>query len=331
MKILVTGATGFVGKHLVPKLLENGFDVTCLVRSKEKAYELKKDFNVEIIIGDITKVETLKGLSDGIDYVVHLAAMGHVSSVTEESFNHFVSINEEGTENLVSEFAGSTQLKKFIHFSSTAAMGYIKTPIQNEKSITNPVTPYQKSKNRSELIVNKAYEQNNFPSMIIRPCMIYGPGGYGEFYKFCKLMKKGIFPKVGLGLNLTPLVFVEDVVMAVIQAIRNGQIGNTYIIASEKSIPMDELHDLIMKSMGKKAPYIYIPVIFALIGAKLIEVLFPMLGKEPPVSYQNIKSTITDRTFDISKAVNDLGYQQRFSFEKGIEETIKWYKSQNKL
>ncbi|MCR1919991.1 NAD(P)-dependent oxidoreductase [Frisingicoccus caecimuris] len=332
MNVLVTGATGFVGGHLVPELLKRNFKVICLVRNMEKGKVLKKKYGeINLIQGDVTKPETLKGISENIDYVIHLAAMGHVSAVTEESFKQFVDINEIGTKNLIKEFLSSKQLKKFIHFSSTAAMGPALSPVLDEQSLPNPKTPYQRSKYRSEQIVIKAFKEHQFPGLIVRPCMIYGPGGYGEFHKFCRLMKKGVFPKVGLGKNLTPLVYVKDVVSATILALGNGHPGESYIIASEQSIPMDELRKDIVNAIGTKSPYFFVPSFLALFGAKVIETLFPILGKEPIVTYANIKSTIVDRTFDINKAKSELEYEPSYSFEEGIEKTIRWYKSQGRI
>lgn len=331
MNVLVTGGTGFVGGHLIPALLEKGYEVSCLVRNEEKAKRLKQHYSVKIFIGDTTIPETLCGISQNIDYVIHLAAMGHVTAVTEESYRQFVTVNETGTWNLIEEFLPSKQLKKFIHFSSTAAMGPIGLPVLSEESIPHPVTPYQKSKYRSEQIVVKAYEQKYFPGIILRPCMIYGPGGYGEFYKFCRLMKKGIFPKVGRGKNLTPLVYVQDVVSAALLSLEKGMAGETYIIASKESIPMDLLRKYIITNIGVKLPYIYVPGPIALEGAKIIEKIAPLIGKEPIVTYNNIKSTIVDRTFDISKIKKSLGYNPQFSFETGIRETIDWYKSKNRI
>ena len=331
MRVLVTGATGFVGCHLIPALLQRGYEVRCLVRSREKAKDLLNKYNVDIVIGDVTEPESLSGISDGIDYVIHLAAMGHVSAVTDESYKQFVRIDEAGTGNLISEFKNSPTLKRFVHFSSTAAMGPVGIPVLNEESIPNPVTPYQKSKRRSEELVLNAVDSSGFPALIVRPCMIYGIGGYGEFYKFCRLMRKGIFPKVGIGKNLTPLVHVSDVVQGAILAMEKGKKGQTYIIASDSSIKMDDLHRLIMKAVGKWAPYIYIPSGLALFGSKVGEYIFTLLGKEPIATYNNIKSTVTDRTFDIKKAKNELGYTVKMPFDKGINETVSWYKTQGKL
>lgn len=330
MNVLVIGGTGFIGKYLVNRLLTGGYTVFCLVRSQEKAKPLEEQ-GVCCIIGDVTDINSLEKIPvSEIDIIIHLAAMGHVSASSEEAYQQFVSINEHGTNNLLSVFKNSERLKKFIHFSSTAAMGHIGIPILNEQSVPNPVTPYQKSKYRSEVIVEEAFRKEKMPTIIFRPCMVYGPGGYGEFYKFCKLMKKGIFPKVGMGKNLTPLVYVTDVVNAVMHVIDKGVAGETYIVASEQSIELDQMHNFIMDALEVKAPYIYVPAKVALLAAWVLEKMFGLLKKEPIVSLQNMKSTITDRTFDISK-IKGIGYQQETAFEVGIRNTVNWYKSQGRI
>lgn len=331
MKILMTGATGFIGNHLLEKLLEENHNVTCLVRNRNKGDLLVEKYKVNYIVGDIVKVETLCRLEKNYEVIYHLAAFGHVSAASDQAYQKFILTNEEGTKNLIEYFKDSKTLKRFIHFSSTAAMGYVKKSFLDEKAPTNPLTPYQISKNRSEILSLKAHEDFQFPSIIIRPCMVYGVGGYGEFYKFCKLMKKGFFPKVGFGKNLTPLVNVNDVVQAAVNALDSGRIGEIYIIASDTSISMDDLHAIVMKNIAEKGKYFFVPKWVALLGAKFLEVMFLIIGKEPIVTYRNMVSTITDRTFIIEKAKKDLNYIPQISFERGIEEVIQWYKKEGKI
>lgn len=324
-KVLVTGATGFIGKYIVERLLDRGFELRCLVRESSNTQELLSNHKVELFTGDLTDAETLTGIATDIDYVIHLAAMGHVSSVTQEAYNKFVGINETGTKNLIAEFLGSPTLKRFIHFSSTAAMGPIGLPILNEKSIPNPVTPYQKSKLRSEKVVLDAIQNSGLPAIILRPCMVYGIGGIGEFHKFYCLMKKGRFPKVGFGANLTPMVHVTDVADAAVLALDHGKDGELFIIAAETSYKLDDIRNAVIKTLNVHPAYPFIPAFLALIGAKMLEKLYVLRGKEPVVTYRNIKSTITDRTFDIKKAKCELGYSPKVGAESGIPETVLWY------
>lgn len=195
MRVFVTGGAGFIGRYVVRELLEKGYDVTCLVREQTNLKDMPK--GIQFVFGDITKKDTLKGLNEGMDYVVHLAAMGHVSAVSEAAYQQFVSINEEGTRNLIEEFRQSGQLKKFVQFSSTAAMGPIGLPVLDENSKPNPLTPYQKSKYRSECVMREAFEKFSFPSVVVRPCMVYGPGGPGGIPQILPADEKGDFPKSG--------------------------------------------------------------------------------------------------------------------------------------
>lgn len=323
-KVLVTGATGFIGKYVAQLLLDNGYSIKCLVRetSDRSFYDGKE--NVEFFVGELTKPETLEGIEEGVEYAVHLAAMGHVSSVSEEAYNAFVGINEKGTQNLINRLKKNADFKKFVHFSSTAAMGPIGLPVLNEESVPNPVTPYQKSKLRSEQVVLNAFKEG-FPALIVRPCMVYGVGGLGEFHKFYKLMKKGRFPKVGKGKNLTPMVYVTDVAKGAFLALEKGKPGEAYIIASDKSFVLDDIRNEIVKYANPSAKYPYVPKNLALMGAKILEKFYSMRGKEPIVTYRNILSTVTDRTFDITKAKEQLGYQPKVSLEEGIKKTVQWY------
>lgn len=330
MRVLVTGGTGFVGKYLVRMLLEQDYEVVCLVRHNSKAAELK-DLGVDLIYGDITRKETLQGISENVDYVIHMAAKGVVEAVSEQAYREFLGMNEEGTQNLLEEFKGSKQLKKFIHFSSTAAMGLASEEILDEDTKVRPETPYQKSKWRSEEIVVEAFEKHGIPAVVLRPCMIYGIGSYkGEYLKFCKIMKKGIFPKVGRGLNLTPMVYVTDVAKAAVLALENGLPGSTYIISDSTSYPLDEFRNMVVKCLDIKTTYFYVPKGLALAGAKAVEGLAKLLKKTPIVTYRNMKSTVNNRTFDISKARRELHFEPEIDMYQGTEMTIKWY-VENKL
>ena len=106
-------------------------------------------------------------------------------------------------------------------------MGLIKKPLVDETVACQPSTPYQMSKYESEKVVTEYSEQRQLPGVILRPCMIYGAGEAGEFLKICRLIKKGIFPKIGKGKNLTPIVHVSDVVQAAILSGEKGKPGES--------------------------------------------------------------------------------------------------------
>lgn len=329
MKILVTGATGFIGSYLVPKLLEKEYQVRILVRDVEKAKKMYGD-RCEIFYGDITEKETLAGCCSNIDTVYHMAAlMGH-DLPGPKSFEKFRRVNVEGVQNIIYE-SQKSHVKKFIYISSTAAMGLQKTHYIDEKTVCNPYTPYQVSKREAELLIQDVIEKKNFPAIIVRPSMIYGPGFQGDFLTIAKVCKTGLFPKIGMGKNLSPALYITDLVKALVQFVDRGKIGELYILASAESYSLKETVMIIGKTMGKKIRYIYVPRWLALLGVGILEKIFIRIGKKPIVTKRNILSVSQDRIIDISKICHDLDYIPVVPLSVGLPETIRYFLKQNYL
>ncbi|UCE19705.1 MAG: NAD-dependent epimerase/dehydratase family protein [Gemmatimonadota bacterium] len=330
MNILITGATGFIGRHLLKQLIQEGHHCRCLVRSLVNKDELFNNSNVRLFQGDVTKPGTLMRMAKGIDVAYHLAAAGHVTSVSKESYKAFFSLNVQGTKN-IAETCGQNGVKRFIHFSSTAAMGLIKLPKIDETAPCQPKTPYQKSKYESELAAFEAGGKFGMEVIVLRPCMVYGPGGKGQFLNFCRLIKKGIFPRVGLGENLTPIVHVNDVVQAAVRALFKGKPGEIYLIASETSPPLVDIHKFIAQALKIKRPYFYVPLWIGYMGAFLLEGVSTIYRRDPIVSRKNIISTVTGRVFDIHKAQTELSYHPNEDLRRGIQETVAWFQTNDLL
>ena len=329
MKVLVTGGTGFVGRHLVRTLIEKGALVRMLVRMTSNIKEFEK-LGVELVHGDITERASLHGIAEDINIVYHLAAMGHVSAISRAAYQKSFDINVNGTKNLAEECC-NYKIDRFIHFSSTAAMGLIRKPLVDETVPCQPSTPYQRTKYESEQIALSYWEEKGLSAVILRPCMIYGDGGTGEFAKICRLIKRGLFPKIGTGKNLTPIVHVKDVVRAATLAGDKGKPGEIYLIASSKSFELNEIRRLILKYLNVVRPYPYIPYNVARSGTYCLEMMAKLFKFTPIVTSKNIESTVTDRVFSISKATDELGYVPKVDLGYGIKETIKWYKDKHYL
>jgi|Deesub1362A_J573_1020465.scaffolds.fasta_scaffold07777_2 nucleoside-diphosphate-sugar epimerase len=324
MRALITGGTGFIGRHLVKRLREVGYLCRCLVRNRKKGDELKT-WGVEIIYGDVREKASLHGIAQDIDVVYHLAAIGHISAVSRAAYQKFREVNVEGTRNLAEECA-QYKIKKFVHFSSTAAIGITEVPLIDETTECKPVTPYQCSKWESELVVLSLWRNRRLPVVILRPSMVYGPGGKGEFLKLCRLMVRGLFPRVGRGMNLMPMVYVDDVVQAALLAGEKGVPGEVYLITSARSFSMDEIRQMVLKCLGIKRPYPYLPYPLAMLSAYAIEILYSLFGCTPIVTHYNIASIVRNRILSIEKAKRELGYEPRISLEEGVRRTLEWYK-----
>jgi nucleoside-diphosphate-sugar epimerase len=322
---LIFGGTGFVGRHLTRALLARGDSCRLLVRASSDTGELDEAPGVEIRRGDICDPGSLGGIAEGVRHAYHLAAAGHVVAQSEEAYRMFVRVNVEGTRNVVRACAGEG-IEKLIHFSSTAAMGLIEKPLVDEDDPPAPASPYQRSKLESERAALALGAELDVPTVVVRPCMIYGVGGAGEFRKIAGLMRRGLFPRLGSGRNLTPLVHVSDVVQGAIKAAERGRPGEEYLLTSPRSIELDRMRELVMDAWGQRALYPYVPVwvMTALAGA--FEWWACLRGATPIATRRNIASTAADREFSIDKARRELGYEPAVGFEQGIAEAIAWFK-----
>lgn len=328
MKVLVTGGTGFIGRHLIGRLLERGDEIRCLARSEDS--ELRGG-GVEVVRGDITKPSTIRGVAEGSEVIYHLAAVGHVGASTNSAYQNYRRINVTGLGNIVEEIIKSPTMRKLVHFSSTAAMGLIEGRA-DESTVCRPETPYQRTKYEAEQLLRRKFLSDGLPVVILRPSMVYGPGDNGtDFLSMCRLVKKGRFPVSTSHDGLTPLVYVDDAVQAALLAGDRGEIGETYIITSERSHTIREMVDTISDALGVAKGGIGVPNWTMEVAAVTSELLSRTTGAPPVLTRRRLRSILADRSFDITKAVERLGYAPRVSLRDGVERSIEWYKRNGML
>ena len=299
MRYLVTGATGFVGPYLVKELVSLGHNCRCLIRPESDTKKLE-GLDVELITGDITNANTLKGIADGMDCIFHMATLGHMSNftVTESMFKE---VNVQGTVNIMDE-ALRAGVDRVVHCSTVAAMGICHELPATEESRCNPHHPYGRSKLKAEQEVLRMVSDEGLPAVIMRFSMVYGPGDWRDILRLTRMAKKGLFPKIGNKPKLTPLIHVTDAVHGLLLAAEKGRAGQVYLVTNRQSEPFDRIRTIIQKALGVRGFTIYVPEWAALTTASLIEKVFSVVGKAPPVTRKNIESTLADRVFSIKKA-----------------------------
>ncbi len=323
MKYLITGATGFIGPYLLERLISQGHTCRCLVRP-DSEIKITKHPAIEIVTGDITQLETLAGIGAGMDYLLHLATLGHMNNFTftEEMFE---TINVAGTRNIMEE-ALKSGIKKIVHCSSMAAMGICSDLPATEESTCNPHHAYGRSKRKAEKTVQTMVADQKLPAAIVRFSMVYGPGDPRDILKLTRMAKRGTFPQIGSRPKLTPLIHVEDAVSGLLLAADHGRAGEIYLLTNKKSEPFDKIRKIIQEALGTRRPTIHIPEFLALALATLIEKSCSLIGKTPPVARRNIESTLADRVFSIEKAQKELGFAPEIDPADGLRETVLWYK-----
>lgn len=324
MKFLVTGATGFVGGHLVRRLVNDGHYVKALVRRGRDTGGL--DSKVEIIYGDIRDLVSLDEATRGIDIVYHTAAIVREAGVPD---SFFYEVNVKGTENLL-KASLMNGVKRFVHISTCGVHGDVQNPPATEESPFNPEDIYQKTKIESERLAMDFWRMG-LPVVIIRPAGIYGPGDT-RLLKLFKLIKERKFFMVGDGKTLFHLVYIDDLIDALILAVKVPEaVGEAFLIAGERYLSLNELTRLIAYFFGVPQRKVRLPVLPIRLLAMAMEFTFKPLRAEPPLFRRRVDFFTKNRAFDISKAKRVLGYSPRVDIEEGVRLTVEWYREKGLL
>ncbi len=330
MKILVMGATGFIGKHLVESLAKK-YNIRCLVRKESKKEDI--DFLIknkaEIYFGDVFDTDSLNQAMKNIDAVFNLAGGGNVAATFRKGSEELKKLNTDSIENILNA-AIKSKVKKLVHFSSISAMGIITEKELDENSDCNPKTPHEVFKQQSEKICEKF--KDKILITIIRPGIVYGPYGINsEILQLARLIKKHFSVIPGDGKNIMPWVYVEEVVDATILAFeKNRKSCDKFIIVSSPEPTFNHLIYSIKTSLEAKAFIIHIPAFLFKFGGFILEKLGYLIGFAPLINRTRAKSMTSNRNYSIQK-IKSLGYSQKTAFEHGIKQTIGWYKENGYL
>lgn len=246
MKILITGATGFLGKRIVDLLKkEGGNEIYALARNQKSAKNIEK-MGIKVVYGDLGEPAVLKKSLEELspNAIIHLAA----EIATQRNTKLLWQVNHEGTKNLY-EAAKDLGLKCFL-FASTVVVGEAGGELLSEEKPLNVETEYGKTKQASESMLLKAYQTESFPVVILRPSHIYGPGGW--FADLIKDMKIGLFRIPGSGKNYWDVVHVDDVAAAFVKALHSGKAGEIYHIADDTPVLMQDFFNEAGHYLGKR-------------------------------------------------------------------------------
>lgn len=332
MKILVTGGTGFIGRHLVIKLVANGHKVRCLVRETSQTDALKK-LGVELVYGDIGETDSLKVVAKDIDTVYHLAAIVDNRQVKSDMMHH---VSLSGTENLVKTCLEG-KVKKFVYFSSISAIGVrdVKKPLA-ETTPCRPTTIYGKGKLATENLLLNHFKRSGFPVNILRPPVVYGCGDkYGGIRSLTKFIndravRNQPYPFFSHGQNLFSLCYVGNLVEGAILAGESNHTGEIYHLADSRPYTRVEQAETIAVALNVRLRSISIPKSLIRAGSLAFEP-FKMLGLNPPLYRRRYVEMTANCPLNITKAGKQLGYEPPDKFREYIAEAVEWYKANGRL
>jgi nucleoside-diphosphate-sugar epimerase len=316
-RILVTGASGFVGRALCQRLLDKGLHVRAAVRTRYVLPEVLPVTVEQIIVGDIGPATDWSEALAGVDVVIHLAARVHVmhehSADTLASYRH---VNVSGTEALARQ-AASAGVKRLVFLSSIKVNGEATTGLPfSALSPENPKDPYGVSKWEAEQLLSRVMTETGMEVSIIRPPLVYGPGVKANFLRLMQWIGRGVPLPFGLIKNRRSLIFLGNLVDALLLVARHPSAkGRTYLVADREDFSTPQLVRSLAIELGKRPKLLPIPPFtLRLVGM--------MTGK-----VAEVERLIGSLQIDASAIHDELGWMPPYSAVEGMQITVQYYKS----
>lgn len=326
MKILITGASGFIGSFIVEEALKQGFETWAAVR-KSSSKEYLQDERIHFIELNLSsKTQLIEQLRPHqFDYVVHAA--GVTKCLNKADFRR---INTEGTKNLVDALLDlQMPLKRFVFLSSLSVFGAIKEQLPydeiREDDTPKPNTEYGRSKLEAEKYIDSI--GSRLPYIILRPTGVYGPREK-DYFMMAKSIKQHIDFAVGYQRQDITFVYVTDVVQAVFLALEKGETGRKYFLSDGQVYQSTTFSDLIHEELGR--PWwlrITAPVWVLRVVTFFGEYIGHMTGKVTALNNDKY-NILRQRNWrcDIEPARRELGFEPKVQLKEGVKTTIQWYK-----
>jgi nucleoside-diphosphate-sugar epimerase len=317
MLALVTGASGFIGSHLVRALRTNGWDVRALVH-KTPIVEIA---GVAAVSGDIRNAAALEAAMAGAAVVFHLAATVG-SSVTDP--RAFREVNIGGTEAVLAA-ALRARVGRVVHFSSIGVLGAVKTgDSADEDYPASPRTLYDRTKFAAEAAVLRA-AADGLNVVLIRPGWVYGPGDRRTF-KFIRAVCCRKFALIGGAPGRQTPVYIDDLVAGAFLVAEKGRSGAVYHLAGDEILTVAEMARIVATSCGVAGPRLKLPKGPTLMAAFILEKAFGFVKKESPLSRGKLAFFLDPKAMSSARAKNELGYAPTIDFRTGAALAVAWYR-----
>ena len=358
MKVVLTGATGFVGGAVARRLSAAGADVHALALPRSDRSRLAS-CPVTFHTGDITDPASLAGLFDDARWVIHAAGMLGRAGVSETTYNR---INAEGVGHVLAAVeqaraAGRTAAGlRVLHVSSAGVLGPVRTPSEeatNDERRTTSAAPLDSSlvtrhsslfDETSPLAPSNAYERSKalgeevaagfardgLPLIVARPEFIYGPGDLHVLGLF-RAIRRGVYFYIGNGTNTCHPTYVDDMVDGLIACLERGAPGAVYHIAGPRPLPFRELAETIAEELGVAPPRLRVPAPLAWLGAVGLEAAGKLTGRPAPLSRTGVAFFSESRRSTYAKAERELGFTPKVDLREGVARTVAWYRGEGLL
>lgn len=319
MRVLVTGATGFVGMHSVKALLQTGYTVRALGRNPERCRELAA-LGAEVVQADLREHQAVQKACQDCEAVLHIGAL----SAPWGKRSDFMAINLHATANLIAA-CQRYGVRRLVYVSSpTVTFEGKDVLLQNEAApfAKRFTSIYSETKKLGEDLVNQAHAQG-LETVILRPKAIFGPGDTSLLPRIIAAAQAKRLPQIGDGTNRVDLTYVGNVVHSLELALTSSKaVGGTYFITNNEHPELWSIIRDVLQRLGLSSKLRPVPITLASTAAGLMELAALVHGREPLLTRYTVSILGRTQTYDISAAQRDLGYQPQISLDRAIELTL---------
>lgn len=323
---LITGATGFIGGHLVKRLVRDGQPTRCLVRASSDT-SLLEQLDVEIVVGDLGSTGSLERAAAGCRSVFHCGAMVSDWATAKE----IAQVNVQGTRNLLGA-AVACGVERLVHFSTTDVYGYPNHPgIDEAYRATKFRNWYAQTKLAAETEVGRAQVAHSLETVVLRPATVYGPGSTEVVGEIARAIRNGSMLLIDGGRAVAGLCYVENLIdAAVLAQVHPAASGHAFNVSDGLEVTWKEFTGDLADGLGCAPPRWSLPYPVA------VGVAFPLergyrllrsatgLRTRPLLSRQAVQVMGTNQDFSTQKARDLLGWEPRIDYEAGLRATISW-------
>jgi nucleoside-diphosphate-sugar epimerase len=324
--VLVTGATGFLGQHLVLRLLRDGEHVRVLARSATNAKGVV-EAGAELVLGELTDSDAVRTALQGVSVVYHVAGKLFAPGVPPATYRH---VHVDGTRALLDLCRDQAQLARFVHCSTTGVLGITGDLPVDENEPYRPTNLYEQTKAEAEQLVDEA-RRRGLPTVTVRPGLVYGPGDLHLLGLF-RAINRGVFRPIGRRpISLHP-IYISDMTEAFVRCGHDARaIGECFHIAGREPVTIARLATTIAAALGVRPPVGEIPLSLARFIARAGDALPANLRQRAPLTRSRLDFLTHSRVYDVAKARATIDFAAATDFEAGIERTVDWYRSEGHL
>ena len=316
-KILLTGANGFIGRHLCQRLVSRGYAVRAALRSIEPDTALLPAVVEQVAVGTIDGKTDWQEALQGVDCVVHLAARVHVMKETHDDPIHaFRQVNSAGSERLARQ-AAQAGVKRLVYLSSIKVNGEVSgdRPFRADDS-PNPQDPYGRSKWEAEQRLAEVAAEDGLEVVVLRSPLVYGPGVKGNFIRLLKLVDRALPLPLGAMNSRRSIVAVDNLCDLVVVVLEHPKAANrTFLLSDGDDISSNELVQKMARVLERPCRLLSVPL-------SLMKLVARLTGKTAEIERLSEPLQI-----DISQTQQLLDWQPPVTIDQALEETAAWYRS----